>query len=186
MHKSYIALLVLALFVSQREVAADDLKEAKVGEITLKTPANWKQSKPTSRLRKAQFSIPAVEGDKEAAELAIFSFGAGGGVKANVDRWIGQFSADGRKSKITSGKSKTGEYVFVEVGGTYKKPVGPPIRGKTEPMPNARMLGVILAVEGKGNYFLKMTGPTKTVAAAADAFRGSFGGDVASEKPFEG
>jgi len=186
MHKSYVVLFVVAVLIGQRQVAADDLKEAKVGAITLQTPASWKSSKPTSRLRLAQFSIPAVEGDKEHAELAIFSFGAGGGVKANVDRWIGQFAADGRKSKTTIGKSKLGEYVFVEIGGTYKKPVGPPIRGKTEPMPNARMLGVILAVEGKGNYFLKMTGPNKTVDSAADAFRGSFGGDAASEKPFEG
>jgi gluconolactonase len=186
MHKAYVALLALAVFVAQREVAADDLKEAKVGAITLKTPANWKQSKPTSRLRLAQFSIPAVEGDHEAAELAIFSFGAGGGIKANVDRWIGQFATEGRKAKTTSGKSKTGEYVFVEIGGTYRKPVGPPVLRKTESMANARMLGVILAVEGEGTYFLKMTGPDKTVISAADAFRASFGGDAASEKPFEG
>ena len=99
----------------------------------------------------AQFSIPAVEGDNEAAELAIFSFGAGGGIKANVDRWIGQFATEGRKAKTTSGKSKTGEYVFVEIGGTYRKPVGPPVLRKTESMANARMLGVILAVEGEGH-----------------------------------
>lgn len=183
MHKLCVVLFVVAVLVAQREVAADDTKDVKVGDITLKTPAKWKSSKPTSRLRLAQFSIPAVEGDKEAGELAIFSFGAGGGVKANVDRWIGQFEAEGRTSKTTIGKSKTGEYAFVEIGGTYKKPVGPPIRGKTEAMPNARMLGVILAVAGKGNYFLKMTGPTKTVSAAAEAFRTSFGGDAASEKP---
>ncbi|MBP89130.1 MAG: hypothetical protein CMJ64_20840 [Planctomycetaceae bacterium] len=186
MHKSYVALLALAIFVAHREAAADDLKDTKVGAITLKTPANWKQSKPSSRLRLAQFAIPAVEGDKEGAELAIFAFGAGGGVKANVDRWIGQFATEGRKAKTTSGKSKFGEYVIVEIGGTYKKPVGPPIRGKTEPTPNARMLGVILAIDGKGNYFLKMTGSDKTVRAAAGAFRASFGGDAGSEKPFDG
>ena len=186
MHKSCVVLFVLAILVVQREAAAEDLKDAKVGAITLKTPANWESSKPTSQLRLAQFSIPAVEGDKEAAELAIFAFGGGGGVKANVERWIGQFDTEGRKAKTTIGKSKTGDYVLLEVSGTYKKPIGPPRLRKTEPMPNARMLAAIIAVEGKGNYFLKMTGPDKTVTAAADALRASFGADAADEKPFEG
>ncbi|MCA9119309.1 MAG: hypothetical protein H6822_06280 [Planctomycetaceae bacterium] len=174
---------VAILFVAGTfALAADDLKEAKVGDITLKTPASWKQSEPTSSLRLAQFEIPAAEGDKESAELAIFSFGGGGGVQANVDRWIEQFYADGRKSKVTAGKSALGEYVMVDVTGTYKKPVGPPILRKTEAQENARMLAAILAVEGKGNYFLKMTGEKATVTAAAEAFRTSFGGKEADEK----
>ncbi|MEX0818234.1 MAG: hypothetical protein WD070_01535, partial [Pirellulaceae bacterium] len=171
------ATITVALFVvsSTFALAADEVKEAKVGEITLKTPANWKQSEPTSSLRLAQFEIPAAEGDKEPAELAIFSFGGGGGVQANIDRWVDQFHADGRKSKVTTGKSDFGQYVIVDVVGTYKKPVGPPVLRKTEAMKGARMLAAILAVEGKGNYFLKMTGEDATVSAAADAFRASFG-----------
>ncbi|MCA9146646.1 MAG: hypothetical protein H6823_12740 [Planctomycetaceae bacterium] len=170
------------LIASTTIFAADDLQDAKVGDITLKTPASWKQSEPTSSLRLAQFEIPAAEGDKEPAELAIFSFGGGGGKQANVDRWIDQFYAEGRKSKVTSGKSALGEYVMVDVTGTYKKPVGPPILRKTEAQENARMLAAILAIEGKGNYFLKMTGENATVTAAAAAFRTSFGGNEAEEK----
>jgi len=182
---SRLAIATALVLVSSTFVcSADELKEAKVGEITLKTPANWKQSEPTSNLRLAQFEIPAAEGDKESAELAIFSFGGGGGVQANVDRWIGQFYADGRKSKITSGKSDRGPYVIVDVTGTYKKPIGPPVLGKTEAMEGARMLAVILAVEGKGSYFLKLTGEKATVSAAAEAFRTSFGGKAAHEKEF--
>ncbi len=176
-----IALLLVGLI---SPLSADELKDAKVGDITLKVPASWVQSEPTSSLRLAQFAIPAVEGENEPAELAIFSFGAGGGVKDNVNRWIDQFQAEGRKSKTTSGQSKTGEYVIVDVTGTYKKPIGPPVLRKTEDMPNARMLAVILSVEGKGNYFLKLTGPNKTVSAAATPFRGSFGGSEEGEKPY--
>ncbi|MDA1051339.1 MAG: hypothetical protein O3C40_12785 [Planctomycetota bacterium] len=172
----------LVLVSSTCIFAADELKEVKVGEITLKTPASWKQSEPTSRLRLAQFEIPAAEGDKEAAELAIFSFGGGGDVKANIERWIDQFYADGRKSKATSGKSELGQYVIVDISGTYKKPVGPPIERKTEAMKGARMMAVILAVEGKGNFFLKMTGGSATVTEAAEPFRASFGGKAADEK----
>jgi len=184
---SRLALVAALVAVSSTFLfAADELKEAKVGEITLKTPASWKQSEPTLKLRLAQFEIPAAEGDKEAAELAIFSFGAGGGVQANVDRWIEQFQADGRKAKVTTGKSDLGQYVFVDVTGTYKKPVGPPVLGKTEALPGARMLAAILAVEGKGNFFLKLTGENATVSAAAEPFRASFGGKEADEKPFSG
>ncbi len=172
----------LVLVSSTFILAADELKEAKVGEITLKTPASWKQSEPTSRLRLAQFEIPAAEGDKEPAELAIFSFGGGGDVKANVERWIDQFYADGRKAKITTGKSDLGQYVIVDITGTYKKPIGPPIERKTEALEGARMLAVILAVEAKGNFFLKMTGEKATVSAAAEPFRASFGGKAADEK----
>lgn len=176
---------MLTLVSVTTALAEDEIKEANVGDITLKTPASWKQSKPSSNLRLAQFEIPPAEGDKEPAELAIFSFGGGGGVQANVDRWIGQFYGDDRKSKVTSGKSDIGQYVVVDVTGTYKKPVGPPVLRKTEALKGARMLAVILAVEGKGNYFLKMTGEGATVSAAAKAFRASFGGDEEKEKVFE-
>ena len=176
--------IAFVLVSSTFSFAADELKEAKVGEITLKTPASWKQSEPTSNLRVSQFEIPAVEGDKESAELAIFSFGGGGGVQANIDRWIDQFDAEGRKSKVTSGKSDLGEYVIVDVTGTYKKPVGPPILRKTEALKGARMLAAILAIEGKGNYFLKLTGESATVSAAAEPFRASFGAKAADEKAF--
>ena len=185
MLKRFTLSVALAFVASSFAIGADEVKEAKLGDITLKVPATWKQSQPSSRLRLGQFEIPAVEDDKEAAELAIFNFGGGGGVKANVDRWVGQFYAEGRKSTVTQGKSEQGEYVFVDVTGTYKKPVGPPIRRQTKAMKGARMLAVILAVEGKGNYFLKMTGPNATVSAAADGFRASFGGKADSEKPLE-
>lgn len=185
MIKRFASAAILALLLPSLSFSADDIKEAKVGDITLKTPSSWKQSEPTSRLRLGQFEIPAAEGDKESAELAIFSFGAGGGVKANVDRWIGQFHPEGRRSIATQGKSELGGYVFVEITGTYNKPVGPPILRKTEPMKGAKMLGVILAVEGTGTYFLKMTGENKTVSSAAEALRTAFGAKADGEKPLD-
>ena len=47
------------------------------------------------------------------------------------------------------------------------------------------MLGVILELEDKGVYYLKLTGPDATIKAQADAFRKSFGGDAKSETDFE-
>lgn len=166
-------------------LADDKAQETQIEDIKLQVPASWKKTPATSRLRLAQFEIPAAEGDKEPAELVIFSFGgAGGGVEANVKRWTDQFRAEGRKSETREGKAPQGQYVLVDVSGTYNKPVGPPVLQKTEPLPNARMLAVILAVEKKGNYFLRLTGPEKTVTATADAFRRSFGGNAEQEKPW--
>ena len=47
------------------------------------------------------------------------------------------------------------------------------------------MLAVMLTVENRGNYFLKLVGPAKTVAAAEAAFRNSFGAKADSEKEYK-
>lgn len=189
-------LFILAVAVSAAggslAVAADDktddsagkTREVKVESITLKISADWKQQPPANRLRLAQFDIPNAEGDEQPTEMVVSYFGgAGGGVDANITRWIGLFLTEGRKATVSKGTCKQGPYYFVDLRGTYKMPIGPPIQGKTQEMPNSRMLGVIL--EHEGNYFLKLAGPEKTVSAQEDALRASIGGDKKSEKPYE-
>ena len=180
-------LIVAPLFAN----AADDKKKdpektraVKIESLTLNVPQSWEQKPPSNKLRKAQFSIPKAKDDKEGVELVIFSFGGGGGgVQANINRWVGQFESKGRKSKITSGESPQGQYIFVNITGTYKMPIGPPIAGKTKTIPNARMLAVILHVQKAGAvYYLRMAGESKTISAAAEAFRASFEADTKTEK----
>lgn len=168
-----------------KKEAKSETVAVKIRDIKLEVPKSWKSSPPSNRLRLAQFAIPAVEGDSEAAELVISSFGgSGGGVQANVTRWLGQFQQS-QKVKLTTGESTYGKYTFVDITGTYNKPIGPPIQRRSKPTPGSRMLGVILEVKDKGVYFLKMTGPQKTVGSAADALRESFGADAAKEKQFD-
>lgn len=152
------------------------------GGLKLNVPESWKQGKPSSRLRLAQFAIPKAKDDTEDGELALFNFGAGGGAKANIDRWIGQFHATEREVNVKEGALETGRYFFVEISGTYDKPIGPPIARQTKAAPGSRMLGVILGVEDKGIYFFKMTGPDRTVAAQTAALKKSFGADAKKEK----
>lgn len=188
-----LTLLVnLPVFSHAEDKAADeaDKKEAEVrtievelkGGLKLNVPETWKQSKPSSRLRLAQFAIPAAKGDDEGGELAIFNFGFGGGAKANIERWIGQFQADDREVSVKEGAIEAGRYFFVEISGTYNKPIGPPIAQRTKAAPGSRMLGVMLGVEDKGIYFLKMTGPDRTVLNQAQALRASFSADAKKEK----
>lgn len=153
-----------------------------IATLELKVPVTWKDKRSASRMRSATLTIPAAKGDKEAGEMSVIILGPQS-VDDNVDRWVGQFASAGRKQKVTKGKLKKGDYYMVDLSGTYKKPVGPPIMRKTEDTPGYRMLAVMIPTKG-GAYFLKLTGPEKTVAAQVSAFRKSFGGDAKTEKPY--
>lgn len=177
--------LLLTAVMACSVVNAEETKEVEVKAIKLQIPESWKQEPASSRLRLAQFAIQPAE-DEEKAELVVYSFGGGGGgIAANVTRWVNQFEAEGREVKVTQGKSAVGEYVLVDISGTYNKPVGPPIRQQTERAPNSRMLAAIIAVPDEGNYFLKLTGGKETVGKQVENFRNSFKADKDSEKPYE-
>lgn len=178
------AVLVCCVAIAQEKTTETQTIEVK--DIKLTVPKAWKQEKPSNQFRVAQFKIDAVEGDKEGAELIITQFGGGGGgVDDNIKRWINQFEAKDRKVKVTKGKSAQGEYIVVDAIGTYLKPDGPPIAGKTKPTPGSRVLNVMLIVEDKGSYFFKLAGPEKTVTGAATDLRASFGAKADDEKEYK-
>ncbi len=177
-------LLPCALLFAEGDEKPAATVEVKIKDLTMNVPKAWKKQDPSSRLRLAQFVLPAVEGDKEPGELVVFSFGVSQ-VEANIKRWISQFRAEERTVKITRGDAEQGQYIFVELTGTYMKPIGPPIARKTVDAPGYRVLAVILVVHNKGVYYLKAVGPDKTVAANKKALRQSFGGKAATEKEFK-
>ena len=179
----HLSLLVLTLlFVAPTLSAADKTKKVMAKDITLNVPTTWKQSPASNNLRTAQFAIPKVEADRDDAELVVYFFGgAGAGVNANLERWSGQFQPGGKKQKIYKGESKQGEYYLLDITGVYNKPIGPPINRQTNPTPGYQMLAVVLMVKDKGNYFLKLTGPQKTVAAASKALRVAIDADLKKE-----
>jgi gluconolactonase len=162
--------------------AEDKTKSVKAKEITLTVPESWKEVEVANNFRAAELQVPAAEGDAEGGEIAVFP-PMGGSVDANIQRWVGQFNS-GASNKMSTGTCDMGTYYFVDLTGTFKKPVGPPIMRKTEDKADYRMLAVIIETKS-GNYFLRMTGPKKTVAQAIDAFRASFGGSTEKEKEYE-
>ncbi len=178
---SAAAVLVCCIAVAQEKEKATQVVEVK--DIKLTVPKAWKQEDPSNQLRITQFKLAAAEGDKEAAELAISQFGGGGGaVGDNIKRWLNQFDLKDRKAKITKGKSKQGEYILVDLTGTY---IPPPFEKRKGPIPGQRMLGVMLMVEDKGLYFLKLLGSEKTVTKAATDLRSSFGAKADDEKEYQ-
>lgn len=119
-------------------------------------------------MRAATYIIPAAEGDSEGAECAVF-VNLGGGVQANIDRWIGQFEKTDADPKQKSETINELPVTTLDVSGTYKGG-GPMIGQPSMSKPGYRLLGAI--VEGpEGNIFFKLTGPAKTVAAAQDEFQ---------------
>jgi len=176
-----------SVVAQEKQDATAETKEVTIKAIKLKVPNNWKQEEPSNNLRLSQFKLPPVEGDKPSTELVISSFGGdGGGVDQNFKRWVDQFTAEGRKVKLTSGECEQGKYYVNDVTGTYLQSSGGPFAGgKKTPMPGYRSLSVVLAVPEKGVYFLRLTGPEKTVTSAAESFRKSFGGDASKEAEYE-
>jgi len=165
--KHIITVLMLSLAL------AGMARAEQAGGLTWTAPPEWK-SQGERPMRAASYSIPAAKGDSEPAELAVFYFGesSGGGVDANVKRWIDQFQkADGTsaakdakvKKETVAGLPATA----VDVRGTY---TGGSMMGSSTPKPGYRLLGAIVEGPG-GNVFFKLTGPEKTVSSAEKSFR---------------
>jgi hypothetical protein len=141
--------------------------------LTWTLPAGWTLEAPRA-MRVATYAIPAVQGDAEGAECAVYYFGVGqgGGVDANLERWIGQFQP-AKHSKRTAKKVGELPVSLADVSGTYTAHGG----GMGQPQadkPGWRLLGAI-AETPQGAVFFKLAGPEKTVAAASKSFEGLVG-----------
>ncbi len=180
------AVLALALLITPVALAEDaKTKAVEVKGIKLDIPEAWKPKAlpPGGFGRVAQFDVAAVEGDKEGAEVVVSHFGpmGAGPIPANIDRWVKQFDGDERKVKIFEGESKLGKYVLVDLTGTWNKSIGPPVAMKTAKVPGSRVLGVILKSEKSGQFYIRLTGPEKTVTANAKALRVALQADPEKE-----
>lgn len=182
-----LLLSVVAAVRAEDEKVQAETVSVKLQGLELKLPKTWAKSDTVSSMRLATYEIPVAEGDKDKGELSVFTFaGGGGGVAANLDRWVGQFSTRGRTMKVTQGTGNAkSTYYLADIAGTFNKPIGAPILRKTEAAEGYRMLAAIIVLENEDVFYLKLTGPDATIKAQADAFRASFGGDVKTEKPYE-
>jgi hypothetical protein len=137
--------------------------------VAFTPPAGWQDLGP-SNMRAAQYRLAPIGGDSAAGEVNVFYFGpaSGGGVDANLDRWINQMvmpdggapSAAAKRTSFTA-DGMAGHVVTLE--GTYKS--GGPMMGGTPTLfEGYRLVGVVL--EGpEGSLFFKLTGPVATAKA---------------------
>jgi hypothetical protein len=135
-------------------------------------PAGW-QNGPEKPMRTATYLIPAAKGDSDGGECAVF-MNIGGGVDANIQRWIGQFEQpDGSPSDSKAKQKKETINGFsvttVDLTGIFKG--GGMAMGQTPAKKTGyRLLGAIVETP-QGEVFFKLTGPEKTITAAQPGFQ---------------
>lgn len=162
MHMLPIALLALLL------------PQSGAGSLAYSAPAAWHTRPPASTMRVAEFVIPKTDADTEDAELIVYYFGpgGGGGAEANIQRWIGQMQQPGgqaadarRETRVIHGLKVS----MVDVSGTYVAEMSP---GATQhyDKPGFRLRAAVVETP-HGSYYIKMTGPAKTMAAAGPAYQ---------------
>lgn len=187
---SLIAFIVLALAACERgtedaaaparpaepvqvqEPPADAALEQPVSftGLTMTAPADWTRETPGGAMRLVQLRVPGV-GDAGEAQLVIFHLGptGGGTVEANIERWRGQFSGpDGEpvEPAVTTAEANGVTLTTVELAGVYS---GGMMAGGAGPEPDRMMIQTI--AEGPhGKAFIRLLGPSRTVAANRNAF----------------
>jgi hypothetical protein len=141
---------------------------AQTGTLTFTKPATWTDRAAASSMRVAEFVVPRAAGDSEDGEVIIYYFAGGGGsVGANLQRWASQVQST--KDPVRSTAMVNGlKLTSLDVSGTYVAEMRP---GSTEHYnkPGYRMRATVVETP-KGPYFIKLTGPARTVDSASAAF----------------
>lgn len=149
--------------------------QSTAGELRFKVPEGWTVEKPTSEMRFAQYKLPKAASDKDDGVLIVYYFGKGQGgtPEANIERWINQVKQpDGSpstdKARIDKQTVNGLAVTTLDVMGNYS---GGMSADSTPQDSKAiyRLRGAIIDTP-KGSYFVKLTGPEKTVAHWDQAF----------------
>jgi len=138
------------------------------GDLHFKVPDGWTQEKPTSEMRFAQYKLPRATGDADDGLLVVYYFGKGQGgtPEANIERWINQVkqpdgSPSQEKAKVDSLTVNGLAVKTVDVTGNYSGGMS----ADSAPHDSKalyRLRGAIIDTP-KGSYFVKLTGPEKTI-----------------------
>jgi len=150
-------------------------KPVTVAGITFIPAIQWKDLGP-SDMKAASYTYGPLEKDPEPARLNVYFFGQGqgGGIDANVQRWIKQMSmpdgTDPASAAIRYTMDVNGMPTHVlTLFGTFNEPLGGPMSQKTTPKENYRLIGVIVEAP-QGNVFFKLIGPDYTAKIMVEAF----------------
>jgi len=141
------------------------------GEAEIAVPADFKRVEPKSRIIQHEFQAKTGKGDDEKT-ARVTMMAAGGDVKANIQRWQGQFAGGDQEARKTE-EMKVGNWqvYIVDVNGNYAERVGGPFAGgKVVNRQNYAMIGAILVHPEGRKFFLKMIGPADVVKANRKAF----------------
>lgn len=168
-----VVLLCSACGKNSVAIAPSNNSAQATGELRYLAPDGWQAEKPNSNMRAAQYKLPKTEGDDADAELVLYYFGQGqgGSAQANIDRWLNQMqqpdgSSSKEKAKIETTTVNGLPVTTVDVTGKYNGGMASPGAAPSATpvdMSNYRMRAAIIETP-KGSYFVKLTGPQKTVS----------------------
>jgi hypothetical protein len=137
-------------------------------------PKEWTSKPSTSSMRVAEFTVPPAAGDRDETTVVVYYFGGqGGSVEANLERWTSQMQQpDGRPSKDAAKRETTTvrglTVTTLDVPGTYVAETAPG-SGQRVSKPNYHLKAAVIETP-KGPYFVKLTGPAKTVAQTGPSY----------------
>jgi hypothetical protein len=170
MNSQSFRILSLCLALSAFSLRAEAPATFKVSEFTFTRPAKWEWVETASPMRKAQLKVEDSK-TKASADVVFFHFGQGdgGGTKANVERWFGQFKEPRDQIKAKSEEVMVGKHkvTYVEAEGTYMS--GMP-GGAPTPMTGYALAGAIIEAD-QGSVFVRMTGPKDLVKDSIPEFK---------------
>lgn len=170
------------LLLALPSLRAEDQGSLTAGEFIFKFAKPWENVSSGRPMRAGELKYDHTAEGLEDVECVFYYFGPGqgGGIEANIERWIGQFDGQPKVERETA-EHKGHKVHYLYATGTYLDAgMGGPFSGAPKtPKPNSMMLGAIIESQ-QGAVFLKLTGPEKSVTAVKDAFK------KLSISPFEG
>lgn len=146
---------------SGKDIAANIDGTYTVANITMALPKGWSVQSPKNPMR-----LMELHTGGEVNCIAALS-SAGGTVQANLDRWKGQMLDESARPVTPQVDVLTInglEVTVMSASGVYRG------MGTTPPEKDTTLLGAIVKQADDKHFFIKMTGPTKAMAANRPAF----------------
>ena len=129
--------------------------------IRFDVPASWDEQ-PESEFYEAKYLIGS-----ESGEMMLTLTTMGGGVEANLERWVGQFQqSPGSRPRRDTLRVDGTSSEWLDVRGTFRSRVG----NRPGPHEDWRLLGVAIPMRPRP-FLLKLVGPRAAVSEFEDEFR---------------
>ncbi|MDA3930043.1 MAG: hypothetical protein PF541_13925 [Prolixibacteraceae bacterium] len=133
-----------------------------LANFTLQIPNSWEEEAASNSMRVAQFKVKEFP----EYEVVVSYFGNNNNmVKANIERWKGQFSQQESYTELSPNQN---EVTGVKIIGTYKLKAFPMAQDFSE-TPNYGTLAAIVP-SNEGPYFLKLTAPAHVIESQEKYF----------------
>ncbi|MDQ1352969.1 MAG: hypothetical protein QG657_3275 [Acidobacteriota bacterium] len=136
-----------------------------------KTPEGWAEDKTSTGFRLAAFTIKSQDKETKAFCTIVPLQGEAGGLKANVERWLGQIGGDAVPPASTVDKLLQAQEKFLAGGAGGQFPgVLIDFTAVTSKPTDASILAAVITVNGN-SIFIKMIGEKSHLSENKEKFK---------------